>query len=189
VGRRGCAVPEKQATPACLLTTTVVRADGTTHVERLALALAIDCFYVYPTISGEPTINANLSVGFRERKVATARAARFSQVCRVYAPVYRQITLSALDHPNRITGRKLAAGRRYGVAARERSLLTRSGPRAWRARPGRHHRTRRPRPTRPRAGGRLHAALSGESCAVLVSDGQHGMREAAYWGARERARR
>jgi hypothetical protein len=125
VGRRGCAVPEKQATPACLLTTTVVRADGTTHVERLALALAIDCFYVYPTISGEPTINANLSVGFRERKVATARAARFSQVCRVYAPVYRQITLSALDHPNRITGRKLAAGRRYGVAARERSLLTR----------------------------------------------------------------
>jgi hypothetical protein len=87
------------------LTTTVVHANGTTRVERLAPANnpPIDCFYVYPTISGQPTINANLSVDFREREVAVAQAARFSQVCRVYAPVYRQITLSALSHPNRIT--------------------------------------------------------------------------------------
>jgi Protein of unknown function (DUF3089) len=42
-------------------------------------------------------------VDFREREVATAQAAPFSQVCRVYAPVYRQITPSALDHSNRIT--------------------------------------------------------------------------------------
>jgi hypothetical protein len=35
--------------------------------------------------------------------VAIAQASRFSQVCRVYAPVYRQITLSALNHPARIT--------------------------------------------------------------------------------------
>ena len=34
---------------------------------------------------------------------AIAQASRFSQVCRVYAPVYRQITLSALNHPARIT--------------------------------------------------------------------------------------
>jgi len=64
---------------------------------------AIDCFYVYPTISGEPTINANLAIGFREREIAIAQASRFSQVCRVFAPVYRQITLSALEHPARIT--------------------------------------------------------------------------------------
>ena len=58
---------------------------------------------MYPTISGQPTINASLAIGFREREVAAAQAARFSQVCRVYAPVYRQITLRALEHPNRIT--------------------------------------------------------------------------------------
>jgi hypothetical protein len=63
----------------------------------------IDCFYVYPTISGQATTNANLAVGFRQLAVAFAEAARFSQVCRVYAPVYRQITLSALRHPGRIT--------------------------------------------------------------------------------------
>ena len=87
------------------LATTVVGRNGAVHVERLSPAKnpPIDCFYVYPTISGEATVNANLSIGFRQRAVATAQAARFSQVCRVYAPVYRQITLSALDHPKRIT--------------------------------------------------------------------------------------
>ena len=87
------------------LTTTVVARNGTTRIEqaRLADKPPIDCFYVYPTISGQPTINADLAVGFREREVAAAQSARFSQVCRVYAPVYRQITLRALEHPNRIT--------------------------------------------------------------------------------------
>jgi len=87
------------------LTTTVVAAGGATHVERSVPASkpAIDCFYVYPTISGQPTINANRTVGLRESEVAVAQASRFSQICRVYAPVYRQITLSALEHPARIT--------------------------------------------------------------------------------------
>jgi DUF3089 family protein len=87
------------------LTTTVVARDGATSIERARPAgePPIDCFYVYPTISGQPTINANLAIGFREREVAAAQAARFSQVCRVYAPVYRQITLRALEHPNGIT--------------------------------------------------------------------------------------
>jgi hypothetical protein len=87
------------------LTTTVIEPDGATRVERAAPAAdpPVDCFYVYPTISGEPTINADLAVGFRQEAVAIAQASRFSQVCRVYAPVYRQVTLSALDHPGRIT--------------------------------------------------------------------------------------
>ena len=90
---------------AANLTTTVVARNGTTRIERARPAgkPPIDCFYVYPTISGQSTINANLAIGFREREVAAAQAARFSQVCRVYAPVYRQITLRALEHPNRIT--------------------------------------------------------------------------------------
>jgi Protein of unknown function (DUF3089) len=87
------------------LTATVVPRRGATRIERAHPAgkPAIDCFYVYPTISDQLTINANLSIGFREREIALAQASRFSQVCRVFAPVYRQITLSALDHPARIT--------------------------------------------------------------------------------------
>jgi hypothetical protein len=87
------------------LTTTVVGRDGPSRVERARPARdpAVDCFYVYPTISGQAAINASLAVGFRQSAVALAEASRFSQVCRVYAPVYRQITLSALRHPARIT--------------------------------------------------------------------------------------
>lgn len=87
------------------LTTTVIGPRGRERIERLSAAAKppVDCFYVYPTISGEATINADLAIDFRLREIAIAQAARFSQVCRVYAPVYRQITLAALDHPRRIT--------------------------------------------------------------------------------------
>jgi uncharacterized protein YceK len=86
------------------LTATVVPRRGAARVEPAhpASTPEIDCFYVYPTISDQLTVNANLAIGFREREVAVAQASRFSQVCRVFAPVYRQITLSALDHPARI---------------------------------------------------------------------------------------
>ncbi len=57
---------------------------------------AIDCFYVYPTVSDQPTINANLRVDPTERSIALFQAARYSQYCRVFAPMYRQITLAAL---------------------------------------------------------------------------------------------
>jgi DUF3089 family protein len=86
-------------------TATAVRASGAKRVEPAVPGgnPQVDCFYVYPTVSGQQTINANLQVGLRERLVATAQASRFSQVCRVYAPVYPQITLAALEHPARIT--------------------------------------------------------------------------------------
>lgn len=87
------------------LTATVIARDGMRRIERARPAgdPAVDCFYVYPTISDQATINANLAVGIRQLAVAQAEAARFSQDCRVYAPVYRQVTLSALRHPARIT--------------------------------------------------------------------------------------
>ncbi len=87
------------------LATTAVTASGATKVERATPVVAppVDCFYVYPTVSGQPTVNADLTAGFSEEEVATAQASRFSQTCRVYAPVYRQITLAALEHPARIT--------------------------------------------------------------------------------------
>ena len=82
--------------------TTIVRADGTRTVERVAPAAspAIDCFYVYPTVSPEPTGNSDLKIGLAEIVVAQVQASRFSQVCRVYAPMYRQITNAGLDTPS-----------------------------------------------------------------------------------------
>jgi hypothetical protein len=57
----------------------------------------IDCFYVYPTVSGQPGGNANLQIEASETFVARAQASRFSSVCRVYAPMYRQLTLAAIS--------------------------------------------------------------------------------------------
>jgi hypothetical protein len=83
----------------------VVGRSGSTRVAPAAPATSppVDCFYVYPTISNQRTVNANLQIGLQETAVAVTQASRFSQDCNVYAPVYRQITLGALDHPSRIT--------------------------------------------------------------------------------------
>jgi hypothetical protein len=80
------------------LTTTVLSADGTTTTEAAAPAQnpLTDCFYVYPTVSDQPTLNADLTIDPEERAVALQQAAPFSQVCKVYAPMYRQYTLKAI---------------------------------------------------------------------------------------------
>jgi hypothetical protein len=56
----------------------------------------VDCFYVYPTVSDQQTQNANLHIDPEERSIALYQAARYSQYCRVYAPMYRQLTLKAI---------------------------------------------------------------------------------------------
>jgi hypothetical protein len=56
----------------------------------------IDCFYVYPTVSLQRTVNANLDIEANETGVALAQASRYSQVCKVYAPMYRQLTIAAI---------------------------------------------------------------------------------------------
>ncbi len=98
--RSGCAVPGSPTTPArAVLTTTVVSADGTSTTEAAAPAEdpPIDCFYVYPTVSGQTTENANLEIDPEEKAIAVQQASRFSQVCKVYAPMYRQLTLTAIN--------------------------------------------------------------------------------------------
>jgi hypothetical protein len=84
------------------LATTVVRANGSTSVEkpRQPTDPPIDCFYVYPTVTNEQTGNAPLQVELPLLFVAQAQAERFSQVCKVYAPVYRQVTNPALTNPS-----------------------------------------------------------------------------------------
>jgi len=78
-------------------TATVVDASGARHREPPRDdGQPVDCFYVYPTVSTETTANADLAVRPEEIEVAVAQASRFSQVCRVWAPMYRQRTLSDL---------------------------------------------------------------------------------------------
>jgi hypothetical protein len=83
------------------LTSTAVTHDGTRSLEhvRLAAAPPVDCFYVYPTVSRQPGPNANLHVDPEETAVAIAQASRFSQACRVFAPMYPQLTVSAIGRP------------------------------------------------------------------------------------------
>jgi hypothetical protein len=56
----------------------------------------IDCFYVYPTVSEQSTAISNLNIDPAQVAIANYQAARFSQVCNVYAPIYRQVTLRAI---------------------------------------------------------------------------------------------
>lgn len=77
---------------------TVLRASGSVGVVDTVLPRnpAFDCFYVYPTVSRESSMNADLKVQPAEIDVAVAQAAPFSRVCRVFAPMYRQVTSAAL---------------------------------------------------------------------------------------------
>jgi hypothetical protein len=79
---------------------TTVRLDGgASFVENPTPAdnHPIDCFYVYPTVSSQDEINANEKIEPEEEAIAESQASRFSQVCNVYAPMYKQLTLPALN--------------------------------------------------------------------------------------------
>jgi Protein of unknown function (DUF3089) len=81
------------------LTATVVQADGATAVEEFVPAddPPVDCFYVYPTISRDETPYSDWEASpDEEGYVVLHQAARLGSACRVFAPIYRQRTLTAL---------------------------------------------------------------------------------------------
>lgn len=80
------------------LASTAVSASGkrTVSSPSAAASTQFDCFYAYPTVSTETSTNADLKLQSAETDVAIAQASRFSQVCQVYAPIYRQVTLAGL---------------------------------------------------------------------------------------------
>src|SRR5580658_4285258 len=90
--------PGRQDSCTIDLTTTIVSANGGLTLERYAPnpKAAIDCFYVYPTISAQPTPNSDMTLGLAEKGVVRSQFARFGSQCRLYAPLYRQVTLTAL---------------------------------------------------------------------------------------------
>jgi hypothetical protein len=57
----------------------------------------VDCFYVYPTVSDQPTPAATRRVDPEIRSIVRWQAARYGRTCRMFAPVYRQVTLAGLS--------------------------------------------------------------------------------------------
>ncbi len=90
--------PGRQDACAVDMTTTIVAANGKLTRETWAAnaKAKIDCFYVYPTVSNDATPNSDMVAGPEELNVIRAQFARFGSQCRVYAPLYRQVTLTAL---------------------------------------------------------------------------------------------
>jgi hypothetical protein len=80
---------------------------GAVSTARPAADPPVDCFYVYPTVSRDPTPNSDLNPGRAEETgVAMVQFARFGAVCRTYAPLYRSATLAMI--PRALAGENVA---------------------------------------------------------------------------------
>jgi len=80
------------------LPTTELAAGGYGPVSTSTVANdpALDCFYVYPTVSTDQGLNSDMVAGREEQLMAQTQFARFASVCRTFAPVYRQMTLGSI---------------------------------------------------------------------------------------------
>lgn len=88
------------------LDTTVIASSGKTRIEKFVPAKnpRIDCFFVYPTVSKDQGWISDLVPDRMEWDDIKLQFARFGSVCRQFAPMYRQYTLTALRAP--VTGIK-----------------------------------------------------------------------------------
>lgn len=87
--------------------TATAQASGAAQSSRPDPAAPADCFYIYPTISYDATANSDLDAGPEEKRVAQHQLAPFGGACRLFAPMYRQVTLAALR--SRFTGTPIQA--------------------------------------------------------------------------------
>ena len=80
------------------LDASAIEPDGSveTVTHEAAEDPGIDCFYVYPTVSRDPGTNSDMAVGAEETNVVYNQAARLTSTCRVFAPMYRQVTLAMI---------------------------------------------------------------------------------------------
>nr|WP_246333006.1 DUF3089 domain-containing protein [Sphingomicrobium lutaoense] len=70
---------------------------GEQKVAAAARNPAVDCFYVYPTISRDPGLNSDLVTSSSEEDFVTqSQFTRLSGVCRPFVPIYRQMTMAAI---------------------------------------------------------------------------------------------
>ena len=80
------------------LDATELHADGTRVVVRdnpAPAAESIDCFYVYPTVdlSLSPANHESFADKEPMARATIAQAAHFRSVCKLYVPLYRQVTI------------------------------------------------------------------------------------------------
>jgi len=77
---------------------TVIAAGGkvTTEAFHADPAAPVDCFYVYPTVSTDPGDFSDMTADAAEKNVVAQQFARFGAKCRLFAPMYRQVTLAAV---------------------------------------------------------------------------------------------
>lgn len=79
-------------------TTTYFESDGSSRVAKPEVPdkPPVDCFYVYPTVSNQPGLNATQTADPEVRSIAVFQAQRFSTVCRVFSPLYSQVTAAGV---------------------------------------------------------------------------------------------
>jgi hypothetical protein len=82
---------------------TELGADGTRVPRPFSPAAnpPADCFYIYPTVDMEvvPGNHSDFTDTSRMREFTRAQVARFGSVCRVFVPLYRQMTLGTYLAP------------------------------------------------------------------------------------------
>ncbi len=107
---------------------------GSTGPSPIAKNPPVDCFYVYPTVSRDGSLNSDMNAGPEENGATATQFARFAGVCRTFAPVYRQMTLAAVAAFSTgtadITGPATLAYRDVAAAWRN-YLATRNGGRPF----------------------------------------------------------
>ena len=94
------------------LTATELRPDGSRVLvaHHPAAHPAADCFYVYPTVDLElvPGNHQDLGDVRKMRATTIAQAARFTEACTLWVPLYRQVTLGTYLQPKDTLERGLA---------------------------------------------------------------------------------
>ncbi len=95
---------------------TIVLPDGRMTRDGFTPAAdpPIDCFYVYPTVSRDVTANSDILPGPEEEEIVRQELERFGAACRLYAPMYRQVTMAALRRM--LAGEPTASNREMAYA-------------------------------------------------------------------------
>lgn len=97
-GENWLCLPGRKDVCSTPLATTALNANGygSSGSSPVAKEPALDCFYVYPTVSRDKGMNSDLDLGGEEQHATQAQFARFAGVCRPFAPAYRQMTLASI---------------------------------------------------------------------------------------------
>jgi len=96
------------------LTATEIKPDGSTEAVSFTPAAQtdFDCFYIYPTVDLTRPVGNHTDFSDVSPMLVPLRsqAARFSELCTVYAPLYRQITIFTFRSPKKEEYLEIAYG-------------------------------------------------------------------------------